>query len=275
MPEPLATTPSSCSTCQDTGRYIPSGRQQSLTCPDCLGGCVPLRRRRRPGPASIVVLASSRVHFEAHRDAVRAAVPSLVRVPRYAFSPRDLRGLGRAAVIVELHDWQYGRTAADLRGFDRSLARLRSLGATIKQLDPDTGTQLRAWRERHGLTQAEAAPLFGTNQQRINEQEQREAVRPYYARLVECTGACRLHEGRCEARNGEDHPVTGSRVVLTVAHWPDATKHNVEEANLHAWCQRCHLAVDHALHVANRRYGRHHRGPDQLRLELVNEPPCI
>jgi len=48
-----------------------------------------------------------------------------------------------------------------------------------------TGSQLRAWRERHGLTQAEAAPLLGTNQQRVNEQEQREAVRPYYARLVE------------------------------------------------------------------------------------------
>ena len=84
----------------------------------------------------------------------------------------------------------------------------------------------------------------------------------------ECVGTCGWHVGRCEAINGEPHPVTTSRVVLTVAHHPDPTPANVCEDNLHAWCQRCHLAVDSARHVANRRFGRQHSGPNQLRLSL-------
>lgn len=50
----------------------------------------------------------------------------------------------------------------------------------------------------------------------------------------------------CRAANHEPHPVTGSRVVLTVAHWPDHDPRNCDMDNLHAWCQRCHLTVDAA-----------------------------
>lgn len=48
---------------------------------------------------------------------------------------------------------------------------------------------------------------------------------------------------RCYARNGRPHPVTGSRVVLTVAHLDHAlTDHS--DGNLAAMCQACHLAYD-------------------------------
>lgn len=59
----------------------------------------------------------------------------------------------------------------------------------------------------------------------------------------------------CRAENQEAHPVTGSKVVLTIAHvdhWPennDAFEITGEvlgilDSNLRAWCQRCHLTYD-------------------------------
>lgn len=60
------------------------------------------------------------------------------------------------------------------------------------------------------------------------------------------------HYPDCRAPNGEPHPVTGSRVVLTVAHL-DHTPENCEPANLKAMCQRCHLTYD-AKHHARTTY---------------------
>lgn len=54
----------------------------------------------------------------------------------------------------------------------------------------------------------------------------------------------------CRAENGKPHPVTGSTVVLTVAHL-DHTPENVDRENLKAWCQRCHLTYDAKHHAAN------------------------
>lgn len=54
---------------------------------------------------------------------------------------------------------------------------------------------------------------------------------------------------RCEARNGEPHPVTGSKVVLTVAHL-DHDPGNCADDNLKAMCQRCHLRYDQHHHKA-------------------------
>jgi 5-methylcytosine-specific restriction endonuclease McrA len=48
----------------------------------------------------------------------------------------------------------------------------------------------------------------------------------------------------CRAVNYEPHPVTGSRVILTIAHWPDETPENCDPKNLWAWCQRCHNGMD-------------------------------
>lgn len=64
----------------------------------------------------------------------------------------------------------------------------------------------------------------------------------------ECHGECGDHDGsRCAAENGKAHPVTGSKVVLTTAH-RDHAPENVDDANLFAACQRCHLRYDAAHH---------------------------
>lgn len=54
----------------------------------------------------------------------------------------------------------------------------------------------------------------------------------------------------CRAANHQPHPVTGSRVVLTVGHVNHDTSDNRPE-NLRAWCQRCHLKHDAQLHARN------------------------
>lgn len=54
----------------------------------------------------------------------------------------------------------------------------------------------------------------------------------------------------CGAVNGEPHPVTGSKVVLTVAHL-DHNPQNNDEGNLRALCQRCHLTYDAKHHAKN------------------------
>ena len=70
----------------------------------------------------------------------------------------------------------------------------------------------------------------------------------------ECTGECGLHEGRCEAKHGEAHPVTGSKVILTTAHLGTGTgnkhdKMDVRHENLKGMCQRCHLIFDLDDHI--------------------------
>jgi 5-methylcytosine-specific restriction endonuclease McrA len=54
----------------------------------------------------------------------------------------------------------------------------------------------------------------------------------------------------CGAENYAQHPITGSRVVLTVAHLDHDTTNNRRE-NLRALCQRCHLRYDSEYHKKN------------------------
>lgn len=56
---------------------------------------------------------------------------------------------------------------------------------------------------------------------------------------------------QCRARNHQPHPVTGSRVVLTIAHL-NHTPEDCSDDNLRAWCQRCHLTYDRPHHAAQR-----------------------
>lgn len=58
-----------------------------------------------------------------------------------------------------------------------------------------------------------------------------------------------------------------TKVVLTVAHI-DQDKNNNRFGNLAALCQKCHLSHDHKHHVANRLYGRKHKGEGQLRIGI-------
>lgn len=78
----------------------------------------------------------------------------------------------------------------------------------------------------------------------------------------ECDGRCgsakcaaprgvTLVRRRCAARHLEPHPVTGSRVVLTVAHL-DHQPENCLPVNLLAMCQACHLAYDREHHAQTR-----------------------
>ena len=62
----------------------------------------------------------------------------------------------------------------------------------------------------------------------------------------------------CRAENGRPHPVTGSRVVLTIAHLDHNPDHN-DLDNLRAWCQRCHLTYDAQQHARNARNTRRNR----------------
>jgi len=47
----------------------------------------------------------------------------------------------------------------------------------------------------------------------------------------------------CRAANGNRHPITGSVVVLTIAHLDHQPK-NCDDGNLRACCQRCHNTYD-------------------------------
>ena len=71
----------------------------------------------------------------------------------------------------------------------------------------------------------------------------------------------------CRARHGQPHPVTGSKVVLTVAHLDHDTGHN-DLGNLRAMCQRCHLTYDAKLHAAHAAQTRRQRQIDAGQLEL-------
>jgi hypothetical protein len=54
---------------------------------------------------------------------------------------------------------------------------------------------------------------------------------------------------RCMAVNGDPHPVTKSKVVLTVAHKNHRPEDCADE-NLAAWCQRCHNRYDAPVRAA-------------------------
>lgn len=68
----------------------------------------------------------------------------------------------------------------------------------------------------------------------------------------------------CGAENYQPHPVTGSKVILTVAHLDHDITHN-DDDNLAALCQRCHLAYDAQQH-AETRWNNRDKETGQMRL---------
>lgn len=64
-----------------------------------------------------------------------------------------------------------------------------------------------------------------------------------------CEGSPKFPD--CRVANYAQHPETGSRVVLTIAHL-DHVPENCTPENLRAWCQRCHLVYDIGHHRRTR-----------------------
>lgn len=69
---------------------------------------------------------------------------------------------------------------------------------------------------------------------------------------------------KCGAENYQPHPVTGSKVILTVAHLDHDTANNTD-GNLMALCQRCHLQYDAAHHAENAKATRAAKKADAQR----------
>ncbi|QTA83900.1 Uncharacterized protein dnl_63240 [Desulfonema limicola] len=68
----------------------------------------------------------------------------------------------------------------------------------------------------------------------------------------------------CRVKNYSIHPLTGSRVILTIAHVNHDIKDNRYE-NLRAWCQLCHNTHD-AENRARNRYRKRWEDKNQLKL---------
>lgn len=68
----------------------------------------------------------------------------------------------------------------------------------------------------------------------------------------ECDGRCGVeHEkGRCDALNGDAHPVTGSVVVLTLAHMHGVPLEETSIKRMFHACQRCHNRYDAPMRAA-------------------------
>ena len=65
-------------------------------------------------------------------------------------------------------------------------------------------------------------------------------LRSKFIRFYRAKGRCEW----CNARHGYPHPVTGSKVVLTVAHIYDDRPEACSFLNLAALCQKCHNGYD-------------------------------
>ena len=72
----------------------------------------------------------------------------------------------------------------------------------------------------------------------------------------------------CGAGNGQPHPETGSKVVLTVAHILNDEPEDCRPANLAALCQRCHNRHD----MPSRRAGIRKRAREALLVADIFDP---
>lgn len=74
-------------------------------------------------------------------------------------------------------------------------------------------------------------------------------VRSRFVRFYRARNRCEW----CNAENHKPHPITGSVVVLTVAHVYDHRPEAAQLLNLAALCQRCHNRHDAPMRRAHRR----------------------
>ncbi len=84
-------------------------------------------------------------------------------------------------------------------------------------------------------------------------------LRSKFIRFYRAKNRCEV----CGAENYKTHPVTGSKVVLTVAH----LNHDINDnrfLNLMAMCQKCHLQYDSEQHAKTRRKRLQEKGKQIL-----------
>lgn len=89
-------------------------------------------------------------------------------------------------------------------------------------------------------------------------------VRSRFVRFIRAKHQCEW----CGAINYMDHPITGSRVVLTTAHIYDHRPEASSLLNLAALCQKCHNGHDAKMRRKNIA-ARHLRESGQLLLEYT------
>jgi len=93
-------------------------------------------------------------------------------------------------------------------------------------------------------------------------------LRSRFIRIYRAKNRCEW----CQAENGQPHPKTGSKVVLTVAHVHDHRPESASFLNLAALCQRCHNRHDAAMRRENRRERkRRDSGQYELTLDIKRE----
>lgn len=104
---------------------------------------------------------------------------------------------------------------------------------------------------------AENRALYPANWKRISLEIRRDRAK----------WRCEMIEGgaRCEATQGEPHPITRSTVVLTVMHLDHDPTHNAD-GNLLAACQRCHNRYDAPMR---------RRGIQERAREALNTPDLL
>lgn len=99
----------------------------------------------------------------------------------------------------------------------------------------------------------------------------------YPANWNEISLAVRRDAGwRCEfcgAEADKPHPITGSTVILTVAHLDHDTTNNTR-ANLRALCQRCHLRHDARLHAQHAAETRRRKQIEAGQFEMFQHKSC-
>lgn len=78
-------------------------------------------------------------------------------------------------------------------------------------------------------------------------------------------------QNRCEfcgAENYKPHPVTGGKVILTVAHL-DHNPESSDETRLRALCQACHNGYDAPMRVLHARETRLRKKLEQGQMTLI------
>lgn len=116
----------------------------------------------------------------------------------------------------------------------------------------------REWRERASLLRnyLRSMPIRFENRDRYPKDWK---LRSRFIRFYRARNKCEW----CGAENYKKHPITGAKVILTVAHVYDHRPEAASLLNLAALCQRCHNQYD-AKDRARRRREREHRNQLEL-----------